>query len=215
MPALTARDSSRYGVRLIGYLLATTLLSGLVAGAGLGVAYALDPNILPTGSMPGTSAIAVAGAGGLLGGLLFLAGLLTVVFTLVTDAVHAGVNRPAEPAHGDTASTGQSDESDADEQDPESVPSAEPPETAESTAEATESVDDTPSDSGEDIFGESTQQAEDPLGGDSADEYDPTDPIDDPHSAQTDPFGTEAGPGEDEAWRKEIEQKLDEQEHEQ
>ncbi|MUV91020.1 hypothetical protein GJ629_14935, partial [Halapricum sp. CBA1109] len=78
MPALTARDSSRYGVRLFGYLLVTTLLSALVAGGGIGLAYTLDTDVLPSGSLPGTTALAVAAVGAALGALVFLAGVLTV-----------------------------------------------------------------------------------------------------------------------------------------
>ena len=200
MAALSVRESVRYGVRLFGYLLATTILGGgLLAG---GVVLSTRVDVLGTLSGTGNASYAlVAAAVGLsaLGVLVFATGLFVVGFVAVADAVRVGVER---------SSPG-----------PSAVGSLEP--------EATESRSDgTTSDDQSDA--ESNDAQSDPLGGDTDpfderddpfDEPETEDPLgrtnDQPQNPQHETSRQQAGParsGDDEAWRREIEAKLDEEE---
>jgi len=249
MPALTARESARYGVRLFGYLLAATLLGGAFVAAGAGVALSIESTFFEqlTGDA-GTNVSALAAFGALsgIGVLVVLAGFGLVVFTAVADAVRIGTNRAPSPdaaestAEGETTATTEGGST--DEQDGES----------ESTHEdADESLHEELSESTPDETSEPTDRVEedrpvggqvpgtDPNEGDSdpfaepeeTESYDPTEPMDDPHEAQTNPFGEPSGEQPDdgqpstteewtsktppnrredgEAWREEIEAKLD------
>lgn len=123
MPALTAKESARYGVRLFGYVLATTLFGGLFVGGGIGLAYLLEPRVLralPPGP-PALRNVGVAAVGGVvvaLGLLVFLSGALAIGFTVVSDAVRVGVDRSSltepgsdgEATVDDEASTESADE---------------------------------------------------------------------------------------------------------
>lgn len=251
MSALTARESARYALRLFGSLLATTLLSGLFVGGGLALAYVLEPDVLPGGAAPDSYGVLAAAAGlVVLGALVFLTGIVYVLFTAMVDAVRVGTGRrEATP----TADDSEADTSDVDTSDEEAASEAEertpgPGETAVPDPAETEPVD------AADAADEESSTAEaDPLGPDStespdeggtdpfasaaeseSDPFDPTDPMDDPRSASSSPFDEpeddaeewtskadsaedrrRAGPGEDEeAWREEIEAKLDAEERE-
>ena len=252
MPALTAKESARYGVRLFGYLLATTLLGGAFVGGGVALAVTMAPDVLPGGSAPSNYAV-LAGAGVLVlvGGLVLVTGVALVLFTVVADGVRVGTGRrPTEPATGEVQSddTTDSEESSASVGDDSEGPETTKPETTQPTPSVEPA---SASDSGTEMAEQSQGTAEaapestqaDPLGPsteateDDREALDPNDPIDDPHAATTNPFGepepsTEAeewsgketkaaeekrraGPAEDdEAWREEIEAKLEAEDEE-
>ena len=237
MPALTARESARYGLRLFGYLLATTLLGGAFVAAGAGVALSIESAFFEqlTGEA-GTNLSALAAFGALsgVGVLVVLAGFVLVVFTAVADAVRIGTNRtrsadPTGRAESE-ATTADASPEESGESDPTPEGRGEP--TPDETGGPTDSVE-------EDGPVGCPVPGADPKGGysdpfaqeESTESYDPTEPVDDPHEAQTDPLGEPSGEqpddgqpstteewtsktppnrrGDDEAWREEIEAKLD------
>lgn len=195
MAALSARESFRYGVRLFGYLLVTAILGGglLVGGAVLGSRSDAVATLSGTGN--GSYAVVAAAVGlSLLGVLVFVSGLFVVGFVAVTDAVRVGIDR---------SSLG-----------PDVVGSIDPA--------ATESgSDDAPDDQPD----ETAPETEDPLGGGGSDPFaDRSDPFAEPETE--DPLGSDDQPegqqrdarqdgptqrGDDEAWRREIEAKLDDE----
>lgn len=234
MPALTAKESARYGVRLFGYLLATTLLGGAFVGGGVALAVTMAPDVVPGGPAPSNyGALAGASVLVLVGVLVFVTGLALVLFTVVADGVRAGTGRrsvtppPSDQETTDTSAT-QSDEEAKDSPEttkPETTqptPSVEPASGSDAGDGATDPAESTAADP----LGPSTEATED-----DREALDPNDPIDDPHAATSNPFGEpepsreaeewtgkgesdqpnrRAGPAEDdEAWREEIEAKLD------
>lgn len=203
MAALSARDAFRYGGRLFGYLLVTTVLGGGLLAGGLGLAVTLEPAVLPGGAAPESfAAVAVGGLVAFLGVLVLAAGWLTVVLMTVADAVRLGVDDstlgPATPSDDVSPSSPPADDADDPEPDPE--PDADPePDTADPLA------------------GGDSDPFEDR--GDPFDEPSTSDPLADPGGGAESQTGgstdqRQAGPtaaDDDEAWRREIEAKLDEQ----
>lgn len=228
MPALTAKERARYGVRLFGNLLATTLLGGVFVGAGAGLAYTIEPAFFSqlTGEV-GTDLTALAAFGTLsaVGVLVFVTGLYLVAFTAVTDAVRIGTDRSSLTEATQAEESDSPADSDS-ESDTEAVPDVAP--NAGDDDQSTADSGSEPSDTVEAEAGggpDSTDPFAEAAASD-VDAYDPTDPIDDPHEAQTNPFDEPAGEepstaeewtskrppersGDDEAWREEIEAKLD------
>lgn len=199
MAALSARDTFRYGMRLFGYLLVTTVLGGgLVAGgAVLSTRVAIVETI--SGTADGSYAVVAAALGlSLLGVLVLATGWLLVAFVAVTDAVRLGIDH-----------------------------SAFGPAPREPTPEVSaEDTDETASDQPSEQQGDS--EADDPLGDGAEPFAESADPFAEPET--NDPLGRsegdreptggrqqatdrrQAGPTraeDDEAWRREIEAKLD------
>lgn len=124
MPALTAKESARYGVRLFGYVLATTLLGSLFVGGGIGLMYALDPAVLENLPLGGTPlrnfTVAAAGLGVVaLGVLVFVSGLAVVAFTIVADAVRVGVERSSLANEVESVESGSTTASTPSDDEPE------------------------------------------------------------------------------------------------
>jgi len=193
MAALSARESFRYGVRLFGYLLVTTVLGGGLLAGGIALSTRVEVMATLSGTSDGSYAVIAAAVGlSLLGVLGLLAGLFVVGFVTVTEAVRVGIDR---------SSLG-----------PGVVGSVDPNATELESDEA--ATDDQPD--------EEQPETEDPLGGGGADPFgDRDDPFDEPETedplGRTDdqPESRQAGPsqeGDDEAWRREIEAKLDDEE---
>jgi len=199
MAALSGRESFRYGVRLFGYLLVTTVLGGGILAGGIALSTRVEVMETLSGTSDGSYAVVAAAVGlSLLGVLVLLAGLFVVGFVAVTDAVRLGIDR---------SSLG-----------PDVVGSVDP------NATETESDEAAPDDQPD----EEQPKTEDPLGGGGADPFgDRDDPFDEPEtedplgrtdgqpeSRQHDAGRRQAGPAQendDEAWRREIEAKLDEE----
>lgn len=212
MAALSARETIRYGVRLVGYLLVTTILSGALVAGGIGIAYVSDPAVVPGGAAPDSYVgPAVGGIVAFLGILLFVAGLFAVAFVTITDAVRLGVDRSSlgpDPSPGGSSSSSEAPEESG----------AEPSEADDDTAEsAPEESSDDPLAGGSDPFADSDDPFEEP---------DTSDPLAGPSGGRSRSGGDSreqsgsaggqrrAGPtrqDDDEAWRREIEAKLDEE----
>jgi hypothetical protein len=194
MAALSARESIRYGVRLFGYLLVTTIIGGGLLGGGVVLGARSDAVATLTGTSDGSTVfVAAAVVLSLLGVLAFAAGLFLVGFVTVTDAVRLGIDRSSlgpsvvESVEPDTTES-ETDESAASGEDPNS------------TGDPLGGGGSDPFDDRDDSFDE--PQTEDPLGR-----------TDDQPDSRGDPARRQAGPAreDDEAWRREIEAKLDDE----
>lgn len=256
MPALTARETARYGARLFSYMLTSTLVGGGLIVGGAVLAYVLEPAVLPGGRAPQAYAPVAAGAGlVLLGVLVLLTGAVLVVFTVASDALRVGTRRreaapdepepagaaddesqavpsvdtgtdepsasPAEPARAESVDA-EPTVSDSD-SEPAAAESEQEATVAESEGDGSDSASQEPATDGEgrDPFASAAESGrhDEPI--------DATDPIDEPHSASTNPFGepepeettaeewrSKAAEADDDAWREEIEAKLDGDEEE-
>jgi hypothetical protein len=208
MAALSVRESIRYGVRLFGYLLVTTVLGGGLVVGGTVLSTRVDVVGTISGTAEGSYAV-VAGAVSLslLGVLVLATGWLLVAFVAVTDAVRVGIDRSSL---GPDVIEDESGEPETPEDDQPGT--AEEPE---STPEPEQSSDPLGG-GGSDPFDDhqfDDSATSDPLGGSGGGRSEPADTRQDQTETRTD--RRQAGPtrkDDDEAWRREIEAKLDEDE---
>jgi hypothetical protein len=205
MVALSVRESVRYGVRLFGYLLVTTVLGGGLLAGGAVLSTRVDVLGTISGTAEGSYAV-LAGAGvlTLLGLLVLATGWLLVAFVAITDAVRVGIDRSS--LGPDVVESQRAEPEQAASGDGQSETPPEP----ESTAEP-EPSDDPLGGGGSDPFDDSATS--DPLGGSDSDRSEPAATRQSQSENRAD--RRQAGPtraDDDEAWRREIEAKLDDDE---
>ncbi|MEF8881842.1 MAG: hypothetical protein V5A34_04870 [Halapricum sp.] len=223
MAALSVRDAFRYGARLIGYLFATTVVGGGLVAGGIGLIYSLESSVLSGGSPESYAPVAAGALLVLLGTFVLLAGTLAVAFALIADAVRVGVEGSslgpestdapapeAEDAAGPDSTATTSLETD---ERSEPTDGAEPEPTGDPLAD---SDSDSIADGSDPLAGRSSDPpTDDPLGGSAT-----SDPLAGSEDVRSESAGErpdeaarrQAGPtqADDEAWRREIEAKLDE-----
>lgn len=253
----SARYALRVFGYLLATTLAAGVVVGLGAGAAYALESAFFTELPPGGPAVDLTALAAFGVGSALGLLVFAAGLIVTLADAVSVGVHAAETGTAdaetagetEATEAETAAEERTDATAETGEPTSDETAAEAPESGETVSESDEtaSVDGAEQEqTGDgDALGEpATEQSpsvtpsegdEEPMDTDpfaeaaESDAYDPTDPIDDPHEAQSNPFGEpeeqptadewtsktpqgEAGGEDDAAWREEIEAKLDDEE---
>ncbi|QSG06911.1 hypothetical protein [Halapricum desulfuricans] len=219
MVTRSARDVFGYGVRLFGYLLVTVVLGGALIAGGVGVVETLEPGVVLGDASPdGYAPVAAGGALVLLGVLVLVAGVFATAFAGLADAVAVGLETAFTPAEGNERPT----ERDAVSTDADG-------ERSERTGDATGTSVDGDADTGNDgrptsdpLAGGTGPDGDQPGGGSGVDGS--------PAERGDDPLGGPAGTGDaltggsdggdplagsdgsEEAWRREIESKLDDDE---
>ncbi|QSG11098.1 hypothetical protein HSBGL_0664 [Halapricum desulfuricans] len=183
MVARSARDVFAYGVRLFGYLLVAVVLGGALIAGGIGVVASLEPGVVFGDASPDRYAPVVAGGAlVVLGALVLAAGAFATAFAVLADAVAVGFETASTPAGGDEGPT---------ERDAVSTDAG-----GERTGDAT----------GTSVDGSPAERGDDPLSGPAG--------TGDALTGGSDGGDPLAGSSEsdEEAWRREIESKLDDDE---